>query len=93
MEFFYECCSVFNSGFFCFSIKGNKVKNSVCNLIIPSIITIAALFSFNCKEKIVGPNDKILYTTELKGNIILQNQSEYSNALVYLDSFESWSCH
>ena len=51
-------------------------------------IGVTALFSYNCKEKVIGPTEKSLYTSELKGQVSLQNQSEHSNALVYLDSLD-----
>lgn len=51
----------------------------------------------NCKDGIIPPPpkppipeppgyDSTLYTQELKGKVILENQNEHSNALVYLDS-------
>ncbi|MDH3268305.1 MAG: carboxypeptidase-like regulatory domain-containing protein [Ignavibacteria bacterium] len=60
-----------------------------------SIIIILLLF--NCNEEIIPPPpeppiseppiyDSTLYTQELKGKVILENQTEHSNALVYLDS-------
>jgi len=69
-------------------MKIAEVKKINCSLIIFGMVTVTAFISFNCKEKIVGPNEKSLYTTELKGNVILQNQSENSNVLVYLDSLD-----
>jgi len=54
---------------------------------------IIIIFSFtSCKDEISSPPDKICppidttLTKELKGKVILENQTEYSNALIYLDS-------
>jgi len=49
------------------------------------IITCLLIFT-GCKEEIINPPVKDKYTTRLQGKVILQNQSEHSNALVYIDS-------
>ena len=55
------------------------------------VIVIILLLS-SCKDEITSPPDKIFppidtsLTKELKGKVILENQTEHSNALVYLDS-------
>ena len=52
-------------------------------------------FFINCEQDfspiIVNPSDKnqpkpLKYSTELKGQVYLENQTEHSNALVYIDS-------
>jgi hypothetical protein len=48
--------------------------------------SIPVLLMWGCKDSIVNPPEKQPYTTNLKGKVILDNQAEYSNALVYLDS-------
>lgn len=41
----------------------------------------------NCDEEIILPPDEIpIFTQKLKGKVSLENQTEHSNALVYLDS-------
>jgi hypothetical protein len=52
------------------------------------IVTILLLLT-NCKDEIISPPpppEPPLYTKVLKGKVILENQTENSNALVYLDS-------
>ena len=64
---------------------GPSVRNS-----FQFIILIIILLNLNpqtgCKEEINSPPEKPSFTTELKGKVILENQTEHSNALVYLDS-------
>jgi hypothetical protein len=45
-----------------------------------------ALFLIGCEDHIISPPEKPLFTKVLKGRVILENQTEHSNALVYLDS-------
>ncbi len=56
-------------------------------------MVIIIIFSLTtCKDEITSPPGincppmDSLYTKELKGKVILENQNEHSNALVYLDS-------
>jgi hypothetical protein len=57
--------------------------------LIPIIIVVLLL---SCDDDIIPPtpeppaSDSSLYTKVLKGKVILENQTEHSNALVYLDS-------
>lgn len=59
----------------------------VCQIVIVMILSLSS-----CKDEITSPPDIIcppiepLYSQELKGKVILENQTEHSNALVYLDS-------
>ena len=46
----------------------------------------ALLFIISCKNQITNPPEKQLYSSVLKGKVTLENQSEYSNCLVYIDS-------
>lgn len=47
---------------------------------------MCVLFIIGCKDDIIAPPAKPLFTKELKGKVLLENQIEHSNALVYLDS-------
>ncbi|MDO8549099.1 MAG: hypothetical protein Q7S39_02965 [Ignavibacteria bacterium] len=59
---------------------------------IYKIIIIISFYSLGCKDEIVSPPEKSLYTKVLKGKVILENQSEHSNALIYLDSLNRGVC-
>jgi hypothetical protein len=53
------------------------------------IVIIFCLLLFQCDDEITSPPTPpgpSLYTKVLKGKVILENQTEHSNALVYLDS-------
>ena len=69
----------------------NIMKKSVINLVCAFVVSIFALF-ISCKDEITPPPDTILppidttITNELKGKVILENQVDHSNALIYLDS-------
>ncbi|MDO8549097.1 MAG: hypothetical protein Q7S39_02955 [Ignavibacteria bacterium] len=51
-----------------------------------NMLIIISLFLPGCKDEITSPPEKPIYTKVLKGKVILENQTEHSNALVYLDS-------
>ena len=63
--------------------------NIYSRYLIPIIIVVLLL---SCDDDIIPPTpepptyDSTLYTEVLKGKVILENQTEHSNALVYLDS-------
>ena len=51
------------------------------------LIIITSLLALSCKDEIVSPpQEKQLCSSKLKGSVILENQTEYSNALIYIDS-------
>jgi hypothetical protein len=56
------------------------------------MVIIIMFLLTGCKDEITSPPDIVcppiepLYTEELKGKVLLENQTENSNALVYLDS-------
>ena len=51
-----------------------------------AVLIIIILFLPACKDEITSPPEKPIYTSEIKGKVLLGNQTEHSNALVYLDS-------
>ncbi len=46
------------------------------------------LLMLGCKDEITLLPEKQIFTTELTGKVVLENQTEHSNALVYLDSLD-----
>lgn len=59
--------------------------NLLLALIYKMIIAIILLLP-GCNDGIISPPEEPLFTKELTGRVILENQTEHSNALVYLDS-------
>ncbi len=55
-------------------------------IIILSFIFILSFLIISCKNEITNPVEKKLYTAVLKGTVTLENQTEFSNCLVYIDS-------
>ena len=73
-----------------------KKKSFIANSLYLIPFLFVVLMS-TCDDEIIPPPpeppiteppvyDSTLYTQELKGKVILENQTEHSNALVYLDS-------
>jgi hypothetical protein len=50
------------------------------------LLLLITCYVISCKDEITSPPEKSIYTKVLKGKVILENQTEHSNALVYLDS-------
>ncbi|OGU78472.1 MAG: hypothetical protein A2254_15120 [Ignavibacteria bacterium RIFOXYA2_FULL_35_9] len=64
-----------------------KHIRSIFNVLHCILIIIASLLVLSCKDKIVDPpQEKQLYSPMLRGKVIIENQTEYSNALIYIDS-------
>lgn len=60
---------------------------SIFNVLYCVLIIITSLLVLGCKDKIVDPpQEKQLYSAMLRGKVILENQTEYSNTLIYIDS-------
>ena len=54
-----------------------------------AVLTVSILFIFSCKDTVLAPADHLgqnQFAATLKGKLTLENQQEYSNTLVYLDS-------
>ena len=49
------------------------------------MLAASLLFIISCKDEITNPPEKQLDTSTLKGKVILENQTENSNCLSYLD--------
>ncbi|MBI9072550.1 MAG: hypothetical protein JEY94_13190 [Melioribacteraceae bacterium] len=47
-------------------------------------LIILSFYIISCSENSVSPPDPEKYTTKLKGKVFLENQTEHSNALIYL---------
>ncbi len=54
--------------------------------IIYCIIIIALLLTPSCKDQITNAPQRQFYTSIIKGKVTLENQNEYNNTLVYIDS-------
>jgi hypothetical protein len=63
-----------------FRIKPSILKNFLL------VLSAGLLLGLGCKDQITNPPEKQLYTSIIKGKVTLENQAEYSNCLVYLDS-------
>lgn len=50
------------------------------------VIIITALIALSCKHNLTNPPEEPLFSTTLTGKVVLENQTEYSNTLVYIDS-------
>lgn len=61
--------------------KLNLLKAHIYRMIIATILLLPG-----CNDGIISPPEQPLFTKELTGRVILENQTEHSNALVYLDS-------
>jgi hypothetical protein len=64
----------------------SRFKSHFLNSYHHYILYLTLALSFSCNDEIVSPPVKQEFTRELKGKVILENQTEHSNALVYLDS-------
>jgi len=60
-------------------MQGNNM-NKIYYLIIILLLLVS------CEDNIVEPPDNQQFSSVLKGKVILENQTEHSNALVYIDS-------
>ena len=49
-------------------------------------IVLISLMMMSCKDNSLLPLPSQKYSSSFKGKVILENQTEYSNALVYIDS-------
>lgn len=64
---------------------GTKISDSIFRIKF-SFLWIILLLSVSCEDNIVDPPDNQQFSGILKGKVILENQTEHSNALVYIDS-------
>ena len=61
---------------------GTKILDSIFR----TFLLIILLLSVSCEDNIVEPPDNQQFSSVLKGKVTLENQTEHSNALVYIDS-------
>lgn len=54
-------------------------------LIKPILFTLVLIAFYSCKENFVDPDHTETYI--IKGTVILENQNEHSNCLIYIDNF------
>jgi len=52
---------------------------------VVTIIILLILGVVSCSENIIEPEEKRIFSTVLKGKLILENQTEHSNALIYIE--------
>jgi hypothetical protein len=64
---------------------GTKISDSILRIKF-SFLLIILLLLVSCEDNIVEPPGKQLFSSAIKGKVILENQTEHSNALVYIDS-------
>ena len=50
------------------------------------MLAASLLFIISCTDEITNPPEKQIYTSTITGKVKLENQTENSNCLVYIDS-------
>ena len=68
--------------------KGVVSKSTALFYFFFSITALLSLGFISCEDNISRPEEHEDYTTTLTGKVILENQVEHSNALIYIESLD-----
>jgi len=63
-----------------------KTKLTLSEAPVFFVMIITALIALSCNHNLTNPLEEPLFSTTLTGKVVLENQTEYSNTLVYIDS-------